>query len=187
MQRWLPAVIFLLLICPMAEGGQHKIDMTYSLLLDKGGAAAVHDGLLSGQSFRLRLAARQDLFVYLVVENGEDDFRLLYPNADIDRGKNQLNKKEAMVWPTRGWLRLDDNTGTDRMYLILSVMPITELETRFAMREQGFSEDLLLDIRDRYQDSGRYRRDLKGAETRVRFKSPDQPAVLVEEIALRHL
>ena len=191
MRKWL-SILVLALVAGTAHAGaaKKKIGLTYSLLLKQGGAlvaASVLDGLESGDSFRLSIRPGQDCYAYLIVQRSPDDFRLLYPTVDVRRGKNLLHKKEEFVWPQKGWLRLDRESGTERVYLILSAERIFELEARHALEERKFPESVLLDIRDRYQSDTSYSREMDDERVRVRFKSRGLPAVLIEEITVRHM
>jgi hypothetical protein len=192
MRTWLSTWILALLLTTAASAGsvKTKIDLTYDLMLQRGATVAtadVLDGLASGDRFRMRFTPKQDCFVYLVVQHDPGDFRLLYPNSHADRGQNRLARKKEFIYPKRGWLRLDSTIGMERLYVIFSTVAITELEARYALAETAFPESTLVDIRDRYQNGGSYRREVHGGETRVRFRSRGIPAVLIEEITLRHM
>ena len=151
-------------------------------------STSVLEGLETGDSFRLNIRPGQKCYAYLVVQRKPDDFRLLYPSTREDRGKNLLAKKEEIVWPGDGWLRLDGRHGTERMYLILSAERIYELEARYALADKSFPESVLLDIRDRYHtENNFYRRQIDEEGVHVRFRSRELPAVLIEEITLRHM
>lgn len=187
----MPALL-LLATAAAAEAGGGKIAVSYSLLLEGDGtpAAAANPlrGFESGDGFRLRLQPRQECYAYVVVQRDEDDFRLLYPDPRSERGRNRLAKGEELTWPRQGWLRLDEESGSERVYLILSAEQILELEARFALRRNAFPESVIVDIRDRYQGDSSYRRKVDAERVKVRFKSRDgEPALLIEEVLLRHL
>lgn len=192
MREW-TWILALAILCGAAQAdpARKKLDLTYRLLLKDGNAlvsTSVLDGLATGDSFRLNIRPGQKCYAYLVVQRRPDDFRLLYPSRRADRGKNLLAKKEELVWPGDGWLRLDGANGTERMYLILSAERIYELEARFALADQSFPESVLLDIRDRYHtEHNFYRRQIGADGVHVRFRSRELPAVLIEEITLRHM
>lgn len=192
MRSWLP-ILALGLICQsvQADPVHEKLGLTYSLLLkhdDSLVATPVADGFETGDRFRLKIKPKKDCYAYLVVERNPGDFRLLYPSGRSERGKNLLAKKKDFIWPRVGWLRLDERAGTERMYLILSAERIYELEARFALADKAFPESVLLDIRDRYStDENAYRRVIDDESVRVKFRSQGLPAVLIEEITLRHM
>ncbi len=174
-----------------AAAGAGKIGVSYSLLLQNGSrpvATSPLDGLSSGDGFRVCLRPAQESYVYLIAQRGQDDFRLLLPDRRTLRGKNRLAGGRDFTWPQEGWLRLDDESGVDRLYLILADRQIPELEARFALRPVSFPESVIVDIRDRYQGVTRYRRKVKEERVKVRFKSRDGEAtLLIEEITLRHM
>ncbi len=168
-----------------------KLKVAYSLLLQNGRgpiAASLLDGLDSGDGFRVRLRPAQECWVYLVVQRGRDDFRLLLPDRRTLRGKNRLARGKDFTWPQEGWLRLDGQSGVERLYLILADRQIPELEARFALRRVSFPESVIVEIRDRYQGITTYRRKIKDERVKVRFKSRDgEAALLIEEIKIRHM
>ncbi len=173
---------------PAATG---RIDVVYSLLLQNGKdtvATGMLDGLDSGAGFRVRLRPAQECYVYLVAQRGSDDFRLLLPDRRTQRGKNRLARSKDFTWPQEGWLRLDEKSGVERLYLILADRQIPELEARFALREVSFPESVIVEIRDRYQGITTYRRKVTDQRVKVRFKSRGgEAALLIEEIAIRHM
>ncbi len=168
-----------------------KIEVAYSLLLQNSKhpiAASLLDGLESGDGFRVRMRPAQECYLYLVAQRGPDDFRLLLPDRRTLRGNNRLARGKDFTWPQEGWLRLDQNQGVERLYLILADRQIPELEARYTLRRTTFPESVIVDIRDRYQGMTTYRRKVKNERVKVRFKSRDgEAALLIEEIAIRHM
>lgn len=189
---WISALVLLIAGAAGTVGAEplkNKIGLTYSLVLQNGLTTAnILDGFESGDRFRLQVRPGQAVYAYVAVESRPGEFQLVYPHRESQRGRNMLHKKKEFTWPQKGWLRLDDSPGMDRMYLILSIQRIYELEARFALSDKSFPESVLLDIRDRYQaDDTSYRRQIEDDRVKVRFRSGNRPAVLIEEIALRHM
>ncbi len=168
-----------------------KIEVAYSLLLQNGKhpiATGLLDGLDSGDGFRVSMRPAQECYLYLVAQRGRDDFRLLLPDRRTHRGKNRLARGEDFTWPQESWLRLDQESGVERLYLILADRQIPELEARFALSKVSFPESVIVDIRDRYQGVTTYKRKVKDERVKVRFKSRNgEAALLIEEIAIRHM
>lgn len=168
-----------------------KLEVAYSLLLQNGKgpiATSLLDGLESGDGFRVRMRPAQECYLYLIAQRGRDDFRLMLPDRRTQRGKNRLARGKEFTWPQEGWLRLDEKSGVERMYLILADRQIPELEARFALAKTSFPESVIVDIRDRYQGITKYKRKVNDERIKVRFKSRDGEAVLlIEEIAIRHM
>ncbi len=174
-----------------ANADTAKIEVAYSLLLQNSKhpiASSLLDGLESGDGFRVRMRPAQECYLYLVAQRGPDDFRLLLPDRRTLRGKNRLARGKDFTWPQEGWLRLDEDQGVERLYLILADRQIPELEARYTLRRTTFPESVIVDIRDRYQGITTYRRKVKDERVKVRFKSRDgEAALLIEEIAIRHM
>ncbi len=174
-----------------ATAESDKIEVAYSLLLQDGRgpvAASLLDGMDSGDRFRVSMRPKQECYLYLVAQRGRDDFRLLLPDRRTLRGKNRLARGKHFTWPQEGWLRLDQDSGVERMYLILADRQIPELEARYALDETSFPESVIVDLRDRYQGVTKTKRKVKNERVKVRFKSRDgEAALLIEEIAIRHM
>ncbi len=170
--------------------GDGKIEVAYSLMKQNGtGAVATSllDGMASGDGFRVRLKPKQECFAYLVAQRSDDDLRLLLPDRRTQRGRNRLARGQDFTWPQKGWLRLDDDSGVERLYLIVSDRQILELEARYTLRQPSFPESVILEIRDRYQGASSTRRKVDDERIKVKFKSlGDEPALLIEEIAFRN-
>lgn len=168
-----------------------KLEVAYSLLLQNGShaiATNLLDGLDSGDGFRVRMRPGQECFVYLIAQRGRNDFRLMLPDRRTQRGKNRLDRGKDFTWPQEGWLRLDEKSGVERLFLILADRQIPELEARYALRKVSFPESVIVDIRDRYQGVTTYKRKVKDERVKVSFKSRDgEAALLIEEIAIRHM
>ncbi len=167
-----------------------RIDVAYSLLLqgDDPIATGLLDGLDSGDGFRVRMRPAQECYLYLIAQRGRDDFRLMLPDRRTGRGKNRLARGKDFTWPQEGWLRLDEKSGVERLYLILADRQIPELEARFALHKVSFPESVIVDIRDRYQGITTTKRKVKDERVKVRFKSRNgEAALLIEEIAIRHM
>ncbi len=189
--RKLLCTLVLILLCSTAHAGLFpaKLALSYSLLLEEPGGAVATNFLRefhNRDGLRLRLRPGQDCHVYLVVAQGDGRFRILFP-ASPTPGANLLRRRQELVWPQQGWLRLDEHPGVDRIYLIASGAPVAELEELLARGEAALPEPLLLEIRDRYHRRSFYAREVEPERIVVRFKAGGGgPAVLVEEIAIRH-
>ena len=190
MKAWTLALT-LILCATAATADSARIEVAYSLLLQAGDrpvATSLLDGLDTGDGFRVRLRPGQESYVYLIAQRGRDDFRLLLPDRRTMRGKNRLERGEDFTWPREGWLRLDQDRGVERLYLILADRQIPELEARYALRKASFPESVIVDIRDRYQGVTTTRRKVTDERIKVKLKSRGaEAALLIEEIAIRHL
>ncbi len=194
-QRSLPALTLALVLMSIpaaaAAASTARLEVAYSLVVQDGKqqvAAGLLDGLDSGDGFRVRMRPGQECYVYLIAQRGSDDFRLVLPDRRTQRGKNRLARGKDFTWPQEGWLRLDEDDGVERLYLILADRQIPELEARFALRRVSFPESVIVDIRDRYQGLTTTKRKVKDERIKVQFKSRGgEAALLIEEIAIRHL
>jgi hypothetical protein len=120
----------------------------------------------------------------VIMRGPKGDYRLTFPLA----GTRPVEPMAADTWaklPKSTFVRLSDEPGVERMYLVIASERVPELE-QAAQQGQALSEGFALDVRDRYQADGSYSRDLAGNTISVRYRPRGLSAgVVVEEISLR--
>jgi hypothetical protein len=136
--------------------------------------AQLDDVFFDGQRFRLRVAAPQDGYLYVICENSQGTAVVLYPNDNGPNGpSNRVRESRHLTIPSRNWFQFDNEPGTERLYLVLAEDPIAELD-RVARRGGEIPLDLL----------GRYTR-LGDGQTKGIIRADDGD-FLVRRIELRH-
>ncbi|MBT8491707.1 MAG: DUF4384 domain-containing protein [Deltaproteobacteria bacterium] len=86
-------------------------------------AIAPGETLRSGDKIALSLDLDQRAYLYVVQYFADGTAAVLFPQGDE---QNRLVGVTRI--PSRGWFRLDDNTGEENVYVVASVRPLKEAE-----------------------------------------------------------
>lgn len=131
---------------------QNRISsMVYGLLFQK---EAQHwrvvrddDTVYSGESYRIYLRPNSDLYVYVYQEDSTGKGYWLFPNADI--ALNNPLKGGVDYWiPRRDrTFRLDDTSGTERIYIVAATDRATDLEQLIDNPSSGREEVIRITTR----------------------------------------
>jgi len=103
----------------------------------------VPDGgvLHSGDMFKLRFELQKDAYVYLLALDSGGNITILFPRANAEKPPKVSAKRTYMFPEKDQWLMLDNNTGHERFYLIVSPEPIGDIEKRITrLKEVGIKE-----------------------------------------------
>jgi hypothetical protein len=93
----------------------------------------------TGEQVRLAVTANQDGYLYIVNQPEGKDGVLLFPDPQVNEGKNFVKKDEQYLVPYRCddqsdptdcWMQLDPPAGTENLIVILSRDEITTLPTK---------------------------------------------------------
>lgn len=92
----------------------------------------VQDGgvLHSGDMFRIKFELQEEAYVYLLSLDSLGNLTRLLPGKDIEL-PTKIKPHETHIIPKEDeWLRLDDNTGQETLYLLASAEPIDDIDQR---------------------------------------------------------
>lgn len=141
----------------------------------------IKDGL------RLRVKLHQASYCYVIMSNPAGGYRLVFPDLDTRKAEGLAVNQWARI-PKSTFLRMGEDPGVERMYIIVATDRIPELEDQVSVGRAVVSESLAFEVRDRYHGEGAYSRGLDGPTVSVRYKPKmSGPAVVVEEIAVQAL
>jgi len=80
--------------------------------------------LNSGDLFRIKFQLQEEAYVYLLSLNSQGNLTKFYPEKDMELPV-KFESRKMHFFPTGDeWLKLDDNTGKERIYLLASPDPI---------------------------------------------------------------
>lgn len=87
-----------------------------------GGESDVDPGktFKSGDSVRFAFESNIDGFLYVVQQGSSGNWTVLFPNPDINGGRNQIKKGEQYNVPDEAWFTFDNNPGTENVFVFLS-------------------------------------------------------------------
>ena len=156
-----------------------------------------HDGNVTETNFlkgfelrdglRLRVKLHQASYCYVIMSHPTGGYRLVFP----DPGTRKADDLAAHQWariPKSTFLRVGEDPGVERMYIVVATTRIPELEEQSLAGRSVVSESLAFEVRDRYHGEGAYSRGLDGPTVTVKYRAKTPgPAVVVEEIAVQAL
>ena len=166
-----------------------RLELRYTLEIEEDGGwepAAATRGFESGDRFRLRVRPTQDAWLYLFVSTSDGGFALIPPGAPRPvLGDDDVNLPAETV------LRLDEEAGVERLYLLASTERIYRVED--LLRGVGpdervlVTEAWLIDLRDEYARNGEVTRQVRNEAVRLDHRQRGRgAAVVVEPITIRH-
>jgi hypothetical protein len=84
----------------------------------------------SGDRIRLKVDTNSPGYLYVVMQGSSGNWRLLFPSAEVEGGNNRIEKGESQQIPPgdKGQFVFDDQSGTEKLFLVLSRKPETDLD-----------------------------------------------------------
>ncbi len=182
------ALAALLLFSALASAGV-RLRVDYTLELQQEGEWVVvreTDGFRSGDGLSIRIRVSRDCYCYLAATRRGDEYRLLVPLREVDRGANWLRRGQEYRLPATGAFALDQVPGVERLVLIIAEQQVPELEHVFF--EGGeLTDETLIDVRDRYSPTYYFQKEVRTDRVTIFGRNLDnRPTVIFEEIVIRH-
>ena len=111
-------------------GQRKEADGSYTEVLVNEGSV-----LLSYDDFQVHLETNRPAYVYILLYDSQDKASQLFPDPKIDqRGFFEQGRK--VVVPARDlWFWLDENTGTETIYVLTSEKPMSDIQGLLAKME----------------------------------------------------
>lgn len=182
------ALAALLALGSVAPAFAGSIGFQYTIERERDGSI-IETNYLKGfeikDGLRLRVKLHQISYCYVIMGNPKGPDRLVFPDP-ATRKSDDIAANEWARIPKSTFLRMGEDPGVERMYIIVSTDRIPELEKQASEGRTVVSESLAFEVRDRYHGEGAYNRGLDGPNVTVKYstKGPG-PTVVVEEIALQ--
>jgi len=129
------------LIQQVADGGESDVDPTRTFK--------------SGDRIRFAFESNIDGYLYVVQQGSSGNWTVLFPNPDINGGRNQIKKFEEYNVPDEAWFSFDDKPGTEQVFVFLSKEVVSVLPgfnrpvTRLESVRAAVVEDLKSSVRSR--------------------------------------
>ena len=150
---------------------------------------AVTDGFESGDRFTLRVRPTVDAYLYLFVSDTDGGFTLVAPRLEDDGSLPgpAAGGADAQLPATGTSLRLDENPGVERLYLLAAREPLDEVEELLEDEQRQVGEAWLIDLRDYYARNGTLTRQVRNQAVRLDYRQRGRgAAVVLETILMRH-
>jgi hypothetical protein len=84
----------------------------------------------SGDRIRLNVDTNTPGYLYVVMQGSSGNWRLLFPSADVEGGNNRIEKGTSQQIPAgdKGQFVFDEQSGTEKLFLVLSRRPEADLD-----------------------------------------------------------
>ena len=93
--------------------------------------------LKSGDQLKMMIAFKSDCFIYLLYHGSAGELLSLFPPGTDDFQLGSQKGKRYDIPDGNNWFTLDENTGTEKFYLLASTAPLVELERLLRIYEQA--------------------------------------------------
>ena len=188
MRRYLATALLGLVVASPAAAS--SIGFQYTIEREHDGNI-VETNFLKGfeikDGLRLRVKLNQTSYCYVIMSHPAGGYRLVFPDPTT-RKADDLGVHQWARIPKSTFMRMGEDPGVERMYIVVSTTRIPELEEQARTGRAIVSESLAFEVRDRYHGEGAYTRGLVGPTVTVKYKAKTPgPAVVVEEIAVQAL
>ncbi len=84
----------------------------------------------SGDRIRLTVDSNTSGYLYVVMQGSSGNWGLMFPSVDVDGGNNRIEKGVSTQIPPgdKGQFLFDDQSGTEKLFLVLSRRPEADLD-----------------------------------------------------------
>lgn len=145
----------------------------------------IRDGsvLRSGDMFQVYVTASQTSHCYLVSLDSQGKLSVIFPADNVNLANPLPANQKAVIPPGDDWFYLDDHTGTESLFFILSRDPLPQLDRmlREALPENRQAEfkEYVAQTEVRTRGIGGVRHEL-GSAQRISAKDPEGARVQAE-------
>ncbi|HOE18731.1 MAG TPA: CHAT domain-containing protein [Syntrophorhabdaceae bacterium] len=84
--------------------------------------------LQSYDNFQVHFSTNKDAHVYLLIFDSENNAKLLFPDPKIQLGNKVKGYVDYVVPSMNQWFWLDENIGTETLYLLASEKPLDDIQ-----------------------------------------------------------
>ena len=81
----------------------------------------------SGDRVRFNFESNIDGYLYVVLQGSTGRWTVLFPDPEINQGRNTIKRGERYDVPGDNWFLFDENPGTEQVFVILSKEPLNQL------------------------------------------------------------
>ena len=174
------------------EAAAQRLDFEFAIEAEADravdGAQRVHSDHIfrSGDRFRIAFSSKFDAFVYLFSRgDAESGYTRLFPHAAVEASNRVRPGYEVRVPDQGGWLQLDNKPGMERLVLVVSNRPQTDLEEIGAEVERDRLERVVAQL-GLTRSPGRVNERQQDGWTRLRFEGRPSRIVHVKHLTMMH-
>jgi hypothetical protein len=97
----------------------------------------------AGDQIRVSVEVNDTGYLYVVVQGSSGIWKVMYPSPEVDGGDNRVHEGRVYSLPSATHVfKFDTKTGTEKLFVVLSRQPETDLES------------LIYSVRDKAPESG---------------------------------
>ncbi|HUQ91470.1 MAG TPA: DUF4384 domain-containing protein [Bryobacteraceae bacterium] len=112
--------------------GPRPLGLRYSILKLQNGSweeVPTHSTFKSGDRIRVKVEANENGYLYIVARGSSGKWDTLFPQKEIREGDNRIESGEPQMLPNRrGAWSFDNNKGEEKVFLVLSRKPVSDLD-----------------------------------------------------------
>ena len=98
--------------------------------------------LRSGDTFKVHFSANADGYAYLFIYDSQGKIQKLFPDASTG-SDNKIRGGRTYAVPSGDlWFELDEHTGVETIYVMVSYEPLKEIAGLFSERSDGFEREV---------------------------------------------
>jgi hypothetical protein len=124
---------------------------------DKQLASITRDtSLQSGEEIKMYVRLLKDCFVYVVYYGPKGEVSLLFPSETRQFQQDYMTEKNYFIPAGRTWIKLDENAGPEKFFLVASTQRLLDLEVKInnyisatdASQKKELAEGVVSEIRN---------------------------------------
>ena len=81
----------------------------------------------SGDRLRFAFESNIDGYLYVAQKGSSGNWTVLFPNTEINGGRNAVKRHQEHEVPQGDWFMFDDKPGTEQLFVFLSREPLAKL------------------------------------------------------------
>lgn len=81
----------------------------------------------TGDKVRLSFESNTDAYLYVVQQGTSGLWTTLFPDRSINDGQNRIQKGKEYKIPSDNWFEFDDRPGTERLFVLLTAVPLERI------------------------------------------------------------
>jgi serine/threonine-protein kinase len=113
-----------------ASSASANAGLKYRVIQDRGGIQVDSDPdttFRAGDRVKFAFESNIDGFLYVVYKGSSGRWDVLFPNPEINGGRNTIRRGQQYAVPEDGWFAFDETPGTEEVFVILSKEPMAQL------------------------------------------------------------
>jgi hypothetical protein len=97
--------------------------------------------LYSGDKFKMMFQAEQQCYIYIIFAGTDGEILMLHPQELESPNKPAEPSKRVYIPAARDWFMLDQKSGTETLYLLVSSSPLADLESQLKRYDSASLEE----------------------------------------------